>query len=275
MEGFASFVKGIFGLAILIGLFKPNALYFKWFSSRKKVVVAGLLGAILLAWIFPTPDKTGEPEKTEETALQPEQAQQPPSKSAQPEENTQASAPKPEGVSDIALQQLLEKMYELKLPTRPDFPFTVSQFRTRFKQARENLLSPPYELRIATKKTIKQMHSYKLSTDEKAEWFFVANVTKETNAVYALTYVRIIIKDTKEKAGRQFYFDALASIMAIENDFSPDNAMKRLNDMKFKTVVSEGVSSTTVAKNIEYKASFYKETQAVLLSAKPIEAIPL
>ena len=151
------------------------------------------------------------------------------------------------------------------------FPFTVKQFIQRYENSRREIGVRPYHLQITKKTDYDEFQTFVLQPNENVTWFFKTTVTKKTNTIEYVEYIRTIIKDEDTgEVTKQFLTEIVAFIEAVEGPDIPDKGVGKIfSKMDLTSVLREGINTTTTTKNVVYEAAFAKTISTIIISARP------
>ena len=151
------------------------------------------------------------------------------------------------------------------------FPFTVKQFIQRYENSRREMGVRPYHLQITKKTDYDEFQTFVLQPNKNATWFFKTKVTKKTNTIEYVEYIRTIIKDEDTgEVTKQFLTEIAAFIEAVEGPDLPDKGVGKIfTEMDLASVLREGINTTTTAPNVVYEAAFVKTISTIIISARP------
>ncbi len=279
-------------IVTIVGLIKPSALCIKRLATRLRVFWTGTTALfvffVLFSAVSPETEDAKQRRLAEETEAkdqervtalhEAEQARADAETQAKIEaELAAAEKAKERARKDKETREALERKANLereakeKAESTPHFSFTVDQFMNRYTKTRKVIGIRPYFLRETKKTDYDEFQVLILQPNEDSQWYFSVKVSKIINTVVAFEYVRFIVKgDDPGELTKQFLTETVAFIVGIEDFDLPDDRLgKRLDDLDFNSVMTEGQETKAYGENVVYKAVFVKAVSMLSLSATP------
>ena len=279
---------------MLVGFVKPKTLRIKWLKTRPQVFGMGMLTMFLLTVIFanviPETEENKQKRLAKEAQIKEEKRKQDLRAAQQVRAEAEAQAKieaelaaaqkakeqaqKIREAREVREKQERQAQLEREAQQETDyivFPFTVKQFIQRYETSRREMGIRPYHLQITKKTDYDEFQTFVLQPNKNATWFFKTKVTKKTNTIEYVEYIRTIIKDEDTgEVTKQFLTEIAAFIEAVEGPDLPDKGVGKIfNKMDLASVLREGINTTTTAPNVVYEAAFVKTISTIIISARP------